>query len=84
MTVTYKTNPAFPGINFPVLHRVVYGQTTDGVAARYQNSYRDYRVREWCNANCRAPFYLHPGWTPDKFVEFEDDADATAFALKWA
>lgn len=81
--IRYKEMIGFPGIQIPVLHRVVYAHTTDGVAARYQQSYRDYQVREWCKTNCRAPFYMHPGWTLDKFVEFEDDMDATAFALKY-
>lgn len=84
MTITYKPMKGFPNINIPVLHRVIYGQTVDGVPARYQTSYRDYLIRQWCQSNCRAPFYMHPGWTVDKFVEFEDDVDATAFALKWA
>lgn len=84
MTITYKPMVMFPNIQTPVLHRVVYAHTTDGVAARYQNSYRDWQVRLWCQANCRAGFYMHPGWTQEKFVQFEDDQDATWFALHWA
>lgn len=54
----------------PVLHRVNF------------SGYRFAEMREWLEANCRAPYYTSPGWTGN-FVEFEDDADATAFALRW-
>lgn len=60
-----------PNLQVPLLHRV------------YFTKYRFGEMREWLNANCRAPYYTAPGWTGD-FVEFEDDADATAFALRWA
>jgi hypothetical protein len=83
MTVTYKTTPNWPGIKFPVLHKVVYAHTIDGVAAQYQNSYKDYLIRKWCEDNCKGRFYLHPGWTTEKFVQFEDEQDAVLFALKW-
>ncbi len=83
MTITYKTTDKFPGIKFPVLHKVTYAHTTDGVEARFQHSYRDYQVRAWCENHCTAPFYMHPGYTQDKFVQFEDDGDAFMFALTW-
>jgi hypothetical protein len=83
MTVTYKTNPNFPGINFPVLHRVVYAETVDNVLAQYQRSYKDVLVDEWCRSNCRHPYYQQ--YTLDKkFIEFECDKDAMMFALRWA
>ena len=54
----------------PVLHRVNF------------SGYSFAEMREWLEANCRAPYYTSPGWTGN-FVEFEDDQDATAFALRW-
>lgn len=59
-----------PEIRVPILHRVHF------------KKYKFAEMREWLNENCRAPWYTSPGWTAD-FVEFEDDADATAFALRW-
>lgn len=45
-------------------------------------------IREWCEANCREPFYTYPSWTRKKGAEFEDDWDAESFAvwaaLRWA
>lgn len=84
MATTYKTNDAWPGIKFPVLHRVVYGKTVDGVLAHWQVSYKDYKVNEWLKANCRSPYYHSPGYLQEKFIEFEDDAEAVLFALKWS
>jgi len=71
MTVTYKTNPAFPGVNFPVLHRVHY-RLHDAL-----------HMRAWLEANCQGPWYTAPGWAGN-FVEFEDDEDAVLFALRWS
>lgn len=71
MTVTYKTNPAFPGVKFPVLHRVHY-RRHDAL-----------HMRTWLEANCQAQWYTAPGWAGD-FVEFEDDEDAVLFALRWS
>ena len=59
-----------PTLRVPVLHRV------------YFSKYRIAEMREWLEHNCRAKYYVAPGWT-DNFVEFEDDTDATAFALRW-
>jgi hypothetical protein len=84
MTVTYKTNSKFPGINFPVLHRVVYAHTLDGVPAQWQVSYKDYRVNEWLKENCKHPYYHSPGYLREKFIEFECDEEAVMFALRWA
>lgn len=84
MTVTYKTNPGFPGINFPVLHRVVYSQTTDQVQAQWQVSYLDHKVNEWLKSNCKHPYYHSPGYLYEKFIEFECDQEAVLFALRWA
>jgi hypothetical protein len=81
MTVYYKTNEAWPGINFPVLHRVVYAKTVDGVMAMYQRSYKDYLVDAWLETNCQHPYYHSPGYLREKFIEFECDEDAAMFAL---
>lgn len=81
MAVTYKTNSI--GIQCPVLHKVVYAQTTDYVQAQYQRSYKDYLVDEWLKENCKHPYYHSPGWMREKFIQFECDADAVWFALRW-
>lgn len=83
MTITYKTSDAFPGIKFPVLHRVVYAHTTDNLPASMQRSYLDYRVDEWLQQNCRNPYYHSPGYLKEKFIEFECDQEAVLFALRW-
>ena len=83
MTVTYTTNEKWPYIKFPKLHRVVYGETTDGTLAAYQRSYKDHLVDEWLRANCRHLYYHSPGYLTQKFIEFEDDAEAMMFALKY-
>jgi hypothetical protein len=84
MTITYKETTAFPGIKFPVLHRVKYADTSDGVQAQWQISYKDYKVNEWLKENCRSPYYRSPGYLYEKFIEFEDDTEAMWFALRWA
>ena len=72
MAITYTTPwPNLPQVQVPKLHRVTFSK------------YRFGEMREWLEANCRAPFYVSPGWTGN-FVEFEDDQDATAFALRWS
>jgi hypothetical protein len=83
VTVHYKWNPLW-GVNFPVLHRVVYGHTTDGVQSHYQRSYKDYLVDQWLKDNCRHGYYHSPGWELEKFIEFECDQEALMFALRWA
>jgi len=83
MTVTYTTNEKWPGIKFPKLHRVVYAETTDGTLAAYQRSYKDVLVNAWLEANCKKPYYHSPGYLTQKFIEFEDDAEAVMFALKY-
>lgn len=82
--ITYKTNNKFPGINFPVLHRVVYAHTVDHVDAFYQRSYLDHKIDAWLEANCRSPYYRSPGYLREKFIEFECDEEALMFALKWS
>lgn len=70
-------------LRVPVLHRVVYADTVDG-QAQWQVSYKDYRVDEWLKANCKSPYYRSPGYLYEKFIEFEDDEEATWFALMFA
>ncbi len=82
--ITYKTTDKFPGIRFPVLHRVVYAKTVDGVQAQYQRSYKDHLVNTWLEDNCKHPYYHSPGYLREKFIEFECDEDAFIFALTWS
>ena len=84
MSITYKTNDAWPGVQFPVLHKVTYAKTVDGVQAQWQISYKDYKVNEWLKANCRSPYYHSPGYLQEKFIQFECDEEAALFALTWA
>lgn len=73
----------FPTIKLPKLHKIVYANTVDGVQAIYQRSYKDCLVDEWLTANCKSNYYHGPGWTKEKFIEFEDDKEAVMFALRW-
>jgi hypothetical protein len=82
--ITYKTNEKFPGIDFPVLHTVVYAKTVDGVQAQYQRSYKDHLVDAWLKSNCRHPYYHSPGYLREKFIQFECDEEAFLFALTWS
>ncbi len=84
MTVTYKPVPGFPEIKTPVLHLVKYADTTDGIEAQYQYSYKDHLINEWLKENCQGNYYHNPGYLPEKFIQFEDDHDALMFALRWA
>lgn len=83
MTVTYRPMNGFPEIRIPVLHRVKYADTVDGVLAAYQRSYKDILVDVWLEENCRGNYYHSPGYLTEKFIDFEDDEDATLFALRW-
>ena len=85
MTITYKPLAGFPSVNIPVLHRVVYDRRIhESVPAVYHRSYKDHLVNQWLEQNCRNPYYRSPGWLREKFIEFEDDVEAVAFALRWA
>lgn len=83
MTITYGTHDNWPGIKFPVLHKVVYAKTVDNVQAMFQRSYKDVLVDAWLKENCRSPYYRSPGYMHEKFVQFEDDKEAVMFALRW-
>lgn len=72
MAITYSNPwPNMPTVRVPKLHRVHF---------RHHNALL---MRAWLVANCQAAWYVSPGWSGN-FVEFEDDQDATAFALVWA
>jgi len=71
ITYTYPW-PEHPSVKVPNLHRV-----------NYNPKYNWGEVHRWCKTNCRAYSYMSPSWSGD-FVEFEDDEDATMFALKFA
>jgi hypothetical protein len=83
MTITYKDSK-YLGVRVPVLHKVVYAKTVDGVQAQWQISYKDYIVNEWLKENCRHPCYRSPGYLTEKFIEFEDDEEAFMFALRFS
>lgn len=84
MTITYKTNVNWPGLKFPVLHRVVYDRRlNESVLAGYQRSLRDCNVDTWLSENCKSSYYHSPGYMHEKFIEFEDDEEASFFALRW-
>lgn len=83
MTVTYRPMKMFPEIQIPVLHKVVYAHTVDGVQAQYQRSYRDHLVDSWLSTHCRHPYYHSPGYLTEKSIQFECDQEAVMFALRW-
>ncbi len=85
MTVTYKDHEiGGVTLKLPVLHKVKYAGTVDGVQAKYQRSYKDHLVDQWLEENCRHAYYHSPGYLREKFIEFECDRDAMWFALRWA
>lgn len=84
MTIIYKSMDMFPNVQVPVLHKVVYAYTVDGVQAQWQKSYKDYIVNEWLKENCKHAYYHSPGYLEEKFIQFEDDQEAVMFALRWA
>lgn len=57
----------------PVLHKVPYNP-----------AHNEQHIRAWIQNNCRAASYGSPSWHRRPFYEFEDDEDATMFALRWA
>lgn len=71
--ITYKKFFDHSEITFPVLHRV-----------KIRDFAYYYTINSWCKDNCRAPYYMAPSWAVDCAVEFEDDEDATLFALRWS
>lgn len=83
MTITYKDS-RYLGVRVPVLHKVVYAVTVDGVQAQWQISYKDYIVNEWLKENCKHRYYHSPGYLTEKFIEFEDEKEAMWFSLRFA
>ena len=85
MGVTYKIPwTEKPDFKIPVLHRVVYAHTVDGVMAAYQRSYKDVLVDLWLKENCQHPYYHSPGYLTEKFIEFESSKEAVWFGLRWS
>jgi hypothetical protein len=82
MTITYKESK-YLGVQVPVLHKIKYADTVDGVQAQWQISYKDQLVNEWLKENCKHRYYHSPGYFYEKFIEFEDDKEAVMFALRW-
>lgn len=82
MTITYK-NSKYLGVRVPVLHKVKYADTVDGVQAQWQISYKDYIVNEWLKENCKHRYYHSPGYLTEKFIEFEDEKEAMWFSLRF-
>lgn len=64
-------------------HLVVYGRTENDVPAIYQRSYKDWLIDQWLEANCKSRYYHSPGWTAEKYIQFELESDAIQFALRW-
>jgi hypothetical protein len=81
--ITYRSLISFPGIKIPVLHRVVYARTIEGIFPPDARSDRDRLIDTWLKSNCRYNYYRDPGYLREKFIEFECDEEAMLFALKW-
>lgn len=82
--ITYREDK--DGTQYAVLHDVVlktmtheywmtYNRVQDGV---HEEMY------QWCKKNCRGHFYFYPSWTKKIGAQFDDDADAVLFALRWS
>ena len=69
---------ACPSILIPVLHDVIVREGEIFSRKEYEEIYK------WCRDNCKEPFYIFPSWTLKIGAQFEDDEDATMFALRWA
>ena len=65
------------------LHRVVYHILELGQLAGDIRSFLDDNVDCWLEENCQGRYYHNPGWTREKFIEFEDSRDAMWFALRY-
>lgn len=71
--ITYRVHEVHKNglsIKIPVLHRVTYN-------GEFGEVYR------WCSKNCKHSFYVGPAWQ-EPSVQFECDADAALFALRWS
>ena len=58
------------------------------IKVRYETD-NFHTIYSWLDENCRGAFYTGTDWDQwvvskqNKMVEFEDEQDATLFALKW-
>lgn len=68
--ITYTT--LFDTVKVPVLHKISYARQED-----------TFSTDNWCKDNCKGAYYHSPRWN-DTYIEFEDDEDATWFALVWS
>lgn len=73
ITYTYPWPDLAPTLKVPKLHEV-----------NYNKQFNSGEVYRWCVDHCRAPFYTAPSWSGKAMVQFEDDIDATAFAMRFA
>jgi hypothetical protein len=64
-------------------YKVVYAKYNDIESGKLR-SYKDWLVDQWLEEHCRAPYYHDPGWTKEKFIQFENSEDAVNFALRWS
>jgi len=84
MTITYRIPwDDLPNVKVAVLHRITYGYS-DTPQARHECRLKEHHIRKWCATNCQAAYYFHPGYTREKFIEFEDDEDSILFKLTWS
>jgi len=65
-------------------YKVVYAEHKDGVQSQFRYSYKDWLVDRWLEENCQAPYYHSPGWTTEKYIQFECSIDAVLFSLRWS
>ena len=65
------------------LHRVVYHKLEPYELSAHIRSLLDYNVDRWLEQHCQGRYYHNPGWTQEKFIEFEDSRDAVCFALRY-
>ena len=65
------------------LHCVVYHRLELGMMSSHIRSLLDHNVDRWLEENCQGRYYHNPGWTREKFIEFEDSRDAMLFALRY-
>lgn len=52
----------------------------------YSDKHDYNEIRNWCHENCQHIYYSGWDWSRlgDRMYEFESEADAIAFMLKWS
>jgi hypothetical protein len=66
------------------LHTVIYAKYDDNVQSQHRRSYKDWLVDQWLEENCIGMYFHNPGWTTEKYIQFERSEDAVHFSLRWA